>query len=155
MPLRALLLAGSCPGSAACPSSCRRRAAVLPPRASTPISHPETLLIQPDGSIRRIERSAILGTKEAIPTARLARHCGGFGTICHDVRDSGNDWNSCWRAFGVESGRPRLRAKIDIHPSLCLAGQPTNHQKQSKQGCIADAGTARRGSKTVPGDIET
>ena len=30
-------------------------------------------VIQPDGSIRRIERSAILGTKEAIPTARLAR----------------------------------------------------------------------------------
>jgi hypothetical protein len=29
MPLRSLLLAGSCPDTAACPSSCRRRAAVL------------------------------------------------------------------------------------------------------------------------------
>jgi hypothetical protein len=30
-------------------------------------------VIQPDGSIRRIERSTTLGPREAIPTARLAR----------------------------------------------------------------------------------
>lgn len=32
-------------------------------------------VIEPDGSTRRIERSAVLGTRDQIPTARLARRC--------------------------------------------------------------------------------
>jgi len=32
-------------------------------------------VIEPDGSTRRIERSAVLGTRDEIPTARLARRC--------------------------------------------------------------------------------
>jgi hypothetical protein len=43
MPLRSLPSGGSCPCSAACPTSCRPDGAVLPPPASTPTCHLETL----------------------------------------------------------------------------------------------------------------
>jgi len=43
MPLRSFPIGGSCPDTAACPSSCRPRDATWQPPASTPISHPEML----------------------------------------------------------------------------------------------------------------
>src|SRR5208283_178241 len=42
MPLRSLPRGGSCPDTAACPTSCRLRGAVLPPPTSALISHPGT-----------------------------------------------------------------------------------------------------------------
>src|SRR5580658_6312271 len=41
MPLRSLPIGGSCPDTAACPSSCRLHAAVSLPPTSTPTFHPE------------------------------------------------------------------------------------------------------------------